>query len=338
MTGMLPLAMALGEDMQVQGNLSPKYAFHADRYQRMRCLSNPGLFRRIEIRAETYRTPPAPSTERGSAVMFSAGVDSFDVLYDHLPTQMALGDYQLTHGIFLFHFDQRSHERAHYLEALIVYQRLFADLGLNLISADYNLKTFYPESKVSTKIWHNLTHGAGLMSVGLLLGAGLKRMYLAASDTPNGLIDYGTSALTDHMMSSEHFEFVHEGFDRDRPQKIIRLVQLPMTYDTLRVCWWSPKGVQNCGRCHKCVRTMTTLAILDKLHLYSTFKNPLTVALIVRRGSAILEGPFVAENLRLARQHKKTGMLIILAMTLLLSQLRQRLKSLIQRFYPGFRR
>lgn len=329
--GLLPLAMTLGEDIQVVGTLSPKFAFHAARYQRLRQLKDPNVFQGIDLRADGFETIDPPARARGAGLMFSGGVDSMDVLLDHLPDQMPYRPYQLTHGIFLFHFDQRSYQRAAYEAALEIYQGWFEQLGLTLIPADYNLKRFRPpRSPIPLKEWVNRTHGAGLMSVGMLLGRGLARLYLSASDTIGSEIEYGTSALTDHLMSTERFEIIHEGFDRNRSEKLERLAKNPQTYDYLRVCWWQHHGVQNCGRCHKCVRTMTTLAVLDKLTSYRTFSTPLTTELILRRGSTVLEGDFVEENLSLARRRGRTKYVWLLTVTLALSRLRALVRRWVQ--------
>ena len=299
-SALIPLAMAIGETIEVTAPISPRFAFNADRFMRVYAYWSPTDFQTVPILTPGYQVPPAREA-RGSALMFSGGVDSFHTLYSHLHDNQKVPPYCLTHGIFLFHFDQREHERPSYKQAAEVYSQLFTDLGLKLICADFNTGKFAPSRKwMSDHRFQSMTHGAKLAGVGGVLAGGLERLYLASSNKFTTTIVYGTSILTVTLLSTETFDVVHSGFDRTRGQKVIELSEWPATYDHLRVCWWQPQGVQNCGRCHKCVRTMTTLEILGRLQDYSTFTTPLRTSLILRRNTVVVDRNFGQEHLAAA--------------------------------------
>jgi hypothetical protein len=41
---------------------------------------------------------------------------------------------------------------------------------------------------------------------------------------------------------------------------VLAIAEDPVAHVTLRVCWLNPDQSNNCGRCEKCLRTMTSLA------------------------------------------------------------------------------
>ena len=332
---LLPLAITTGEAIEVSAPVSPRFAFHVRCMMRVYAYWNPHRFEAVPLRCPSYQLSEVSRSDRGTAVMFSGGVDSFHALRAHLDENEAVPEYRLTHGIFIFQFDQKPYERESYTQALQSYQDLFQDLGLTLIPADFNLRAFYPKpERMSKHRFQHLTHGMVLASVGGLLSGGLSRLYLAASNKFITTIVYGTSLLTDGMMSSEHFEVIHGGFDQLRAEKLLELIDWPVTYDHLRVCWWQPQGVQNCGRCHKCVRTMMTLSIAGKLQAYSTFPNTLTLPMILRRSSTGTDHYFIPEHLAAARRYKRLDFVVLLHFIGIIAHSRFHLKNLIKRFLP----
>ena len=82
--------------------------------------------------------------------------------------------------------------------------------------------------------------------------------------------------------------------------KVKRLATEPLALKYLRVCWGREDGMYNCCRCEKCIRTMTSLAILGVLKDADAFTLPLEPR---RVASVCLPGPgvriFTRENLQL---------------------------------------
>jgi hypothetical protein len=333
---LIPLAMTTGEPIEVAAPISPRFAFNADRFMRVYAYWSPTDYRSVPIISPGYQVPQAREG-RGTAMMFSGGVDSFHALYSHLHEKEKVPTYRLTHGLFLFHFDQREHERGSYNQAAEIYAQLFTDLGLSLICADINARRFMPHAdRIPSHRFQSMTHGAVLSSVSSMLAGGLARVYLASSNKFTTTVVYGTSMLADPLLSTETFEVIHSGFDRTRADKVIELSEWPATYDHLRVCWWQPQGVQNCGRCHKCVRTMTTLEILGRLQDYSTFSTPLSLLLILRRNTVIVDRNFGQEHFAAAVARRRWGFAALMVLTTTLSWLRYWARGLVLRVFPKF--
>jgi hypothetical protein len=91
------------------------------------------------------------------------------------------------------------------------------------------------------------------------------------ADFPRGAL----LALKDWLLSSESFQVVGEGARATKFEKIVELSQVPITYDTLRVCYTKLNGVTNCCECGKCLNTMTALQVIGALDRYTTFPKPL---------------------------------------------------------------
>jgi hypothetical protein len=137
-------------------------------------------------------------------------------------------------------------------------------LGIQLISARTNAREFDGGN------WE-FCHGAMLTSLPLVLGRGLTRFYIPSTHTYSDLFPWGSDPRLDHLLSTETLQVVHDGATATRFEKTVAIAQWPEAYSRLRVCWVKPDGLKNCCRCNKCIRTMTSLAILGKLERFETF-------------------------------------------------------------------
>ena len=333
---LVPLAMALGEDIEVEAPLSPRLVFHLKRYQQIYHHWQPHFYQPIAIHCDGYRHE---EVERGKGVglFFSGGVDSFYTLYQNMPENQPVPGYQVTHGIFLFRFDLHTHKEKSYKKFLASYQRLFDDLGLELIPASYNDSEFVPRVPGKNNFnFRGNTYSAGFSGCGLTLSRGLHRLLIASSSVFTYTKIQGSSYLHDQELSTEWFEIVHDGLVEDRMDKTSPLASWAPTYNTLRVCWWQPDGVMNCGKCPKCVRTMTGLELIGALDRYTVFPKPFRPWRILRRMTTIQEAYFADEMFYIALKRKRWGIAVLLGIALVISKIRKIAKSVVQIFAPNF--
>lgn len=106
--------------------------------------------------------------------------------------------------------------------------------------------------------WARFGNGAGLASLALALAP--RRVYIASSHRYNELFPWGSHLLTDPLFSTESTEFIHDGAEASRSEKIKRIAEDQEGLKLLRVCWRDDG--YNCGTCEKCLRTRTTLRAL----------------------------------------------------------------------------
>ncbi|WP_108945129.1 hypothetical protein [Shewanella halifaxensis] len=69
------------------------------------------------------------------------------------------------------------------------------------------------------------------------------------------VIPWGSSPITDHLLSSDNFSVIHDGASHSRTEKVRDIADWQAGLQSLRVCWQGDLKDQNCGKCEKCVRT-----------------------------------------------------------------------------------
>lgn len=275
-------AMRAGEKLVIDGApVSPRLLAGVERFQDIHHCWDPA-FRKIAIEAEVEPDRDA-IVEVGS--FFSGGIDGCYTFLKH--------EDEIRHLVFIKGVDIRIDNDALFGEALATNRRIAAAYGKNLLPVETNIRSFcHPRGAVWT-----IYTGAGLASVGLALR--LSRIYIASSHTYSELHPLGSHPLTDHLWSTEAAEFIHDGAEARRCDKLRRLAESAPALEGLRVCW-QDAGF-NCGRCEKCLRTMIALRLLGR----STPTLPPLDSLDGVRGLRIEsddELPHFEDNFRLAKE------------------------------------
>ena len=122
-------------------------------------------------------------------------------------------------------------------------------------------------SKLHDGWWHGVKHGIGLLghSAPYVWLHGLSVVYIASSNCPaDGVVTCASNPSIDNFVRFCGAEVVHDGFEMNRPEKAIYVVEyhkaLPDKKIALHVCWESTDG-NNCCHCEKCYRTMAAIWI-----------------------------------------------------------------------------
>lgn len=279
-------AMATDTDLRLPGMLSPQ--FLANQRQLMQTFT--GWFARyrpVSITAQALVSRPKAATGRVGS-FFTGGVDSFytflkhreeitdlifvhgyDVALDDLPRRQAISEMGRA-------IDQATGVRFVELETNAI--RLFKDFGR----------------------WGLHGHGYGLGSAARHLADYLDRIYIPSSFAEADLMPWASHPQTDPLFSDERLEVIHDGCEVGRIDKVEALAADPLALAHLRVCWERVEGSYNCGRCEKCLRTMTSLEALGVLKDSATF--PPRVALERVRALVMYDDSlikFARENVRL---------------------------------------
>jgi hypothetical protein len=266
---LLLLAMVCREDMDVDGVLSPRLVEGMQEYQRLFNFWLPERFRRVSVRGSSYRAPA--ESGQNVACAFSGGVDSFFTLRTHLRPDGWAPAYRVSHALFVHGYDIALTDERTYRTVSRSYSEMMQQLGLELITGRTNV-----HDVLSPTVGWEWAHGAALIGVALVLDQGLRKFYVPASHTYADAYPWGSDPRLDHLLSTETLAVLHDGASVSRAQKAAVIAEWPETYDRLRVCWENPDGLNNCGRCRKCIRTMIVLETLGVLSRYRTFSRSLT--------------------------------------------------------------
>ncbi len=222
--------------------VSEQLAANLDAIQRIYCGWNAGLHK-VALEAELQ----ARHRSDGPVGLFYAGgVDSSFSLLSHRDELDALI------LVFGFDFTQSDAEMA---ESTARHARFAGLLGKQLIPVETNHSRFVREHGISRLF----TFGSTLAGIALLLG--LARCFIATGHSSANLRPDGSHPILDPLFSNGATTLVHDDVSVNRLEKTWAVARHPLLLENLLVCWENPNG--NCGRCSKCLRTMTALRLAD---------------------------------------------------------------------------
>ncbi|MCI0546697.1 MAG: hypothetical protein L0027_05385, partial [Candidatus Rokubacteria bacterium] len=207
---------------------------------------------RVEIQAPIGL---APTRGAAAGALFSGGVDSFYTLLKNVDRYPAGDSRSIRHLVMLHGFDVKLEDTALFEQLAGRLREAGEALGLGFVPLRTNARM-----ALHGLDW-DLTHGAVLAGAGHAMAGLLHTVFVAAAYPYGELRPWGTHPCLDPLWSSERVEFVHDGAELSRPDKIAAIARSEVALRALRVCWANTDGSYNCGRCEKCVRTMLALAI-----------------------------------------------------------------------------
>ncbi|HTY90799.1 MAG TPA: hypothetical protein VMC84_06440 [Methanocella sp.] len=209
---------------------------------------------------------------KGSAQLFTSGIDSFATFARHRDEKPAL----ITMGIY-----------APYSESLqrLIYGEMvrFAKkegVALHRIESDYMNDFFNQKSLLAdygrylheASWWATVQHGLGLLGICAPVTAmsDIQRIYIASSMSKGNnkawWNSWGSHPRIDDNVAWADVRAVHDGVELSRQEKIANFIKPYIektgNYPTIIVCNEPFRGdVYNCGRCEKCSRTIVGLSL-----------------------------------------------------------------------------
>jgi hypothetical protein len=278
---LLPLAMYLGENMHVEGRVSPRLLNGMRDYVRLQTTWQPTPFQGMEITAATLETSRRPARS-AVATTYSGGVDSIYTLQTRSGERQPNPYYRISHALMINGFDADSKlEDPQAFQAIADAQQVLMERArTDLVLCASNFKAF-----TDPVIFKN-TFGAEVTAPALALGRLFSVLYIPSGTEFNDFLRDGSHTMMDHLLSSEGLEVIHDAVDVNRLQKASAITHWPQVQHALRVCFYrtgidiETGAVTNCCRCEKCIRTMIALELAGALNRDSQpmacFPRPLT--------------------------------------------------------------
>jgi len=267
--GLFPVALASGENIRVEGDLSPELLFGMGEYQRAYNNWFPMDSHVVDISVSNVSSLPYSQAGKACVSLFSGGVDSSYTVYSHLVDNQPLKSFQLDYSLFVQGFDIFHQDSDFYDACYRKYVTELGDSGVKLLSSNTNLQFFTS----GLRNWRHIMGGA-ITAVGMALDK-LINYYLVPSGLAlNDLRPEGLTAMADHFLSTETFKVIHHGATVPRIEKLNRIKEWSVAHRSIRVCTNPMKRTcdQNCGACQKCVRTLIMLDIIGSLPNFKTFR------------------------------------------------------------------
>lgn len=261
-SALLP-CMRNGANLCVNGEISSRFWEAIPAIQKIFRAWDPSLHE-VQVQDVTV-VDRIPQATGDVASFFTGGVDSFYTLLQHRQ--------EIRHLVFVHGFDMGLDE---------ISLRKRTSQMLRLVGEDFNKDIIEVETNLRDLLrpridWRDLAHGAALASVAHLLSLSFVKIYIPASFKWSQSIPCGTHLGLDPLWNSYTLEFVHDGSEVNRTDKIARLATCDRAMKNLRVCFSNPNGSYNCGRCEKCIRTMISLHSIGALDRCTTFDAPLDI-------------------------------------------------------------
>ena len=272
-------AMCAGEDICIKGNVSEKLLFNIQNYLMSFIKTYTKKAKDIKIVVDGTITS-VDNKQNHIGTGYSGGVDSLSTIYDRFVLEQR-ENYKLDTLLFLNtgshgHYEDKNTEDKFYAR----YNYLKQTAPLPFIPINTNIHKFH---KGPHELTVTFTNTAGILS----LEQYFSKYYISSSMSYNSFILYAKKGLnycTERyeafllpLLSTETLQFISDGYQYTRSQKIERIANYELTTKTLNVCV-NPEEhtAKNCSRCHKCLRTLMAIDSLDKLN---EFKNVFNVDL-----------------------------------------------------------
>ncbi len=242
-------ALSRGKPLKVHGTISHMAMRNLEELQSAWCMWLPDLYKKIEIIPDKIEHARKIRNGEKAISLFSGGVDS---IYTALRHRKLLADnvhYPLTSVLMVHGFDVDMYNIDGFNKLTKRVQPIINDLGLEFRT----LRTNSRELKIQE--W-DYSHGLELAAC----------LHICSDDFDFGLIGssgpydsfgipWGSSPVTDHLISGNNFSIVYDGGGTFRTDKIKALMNYPLACQVLKVCYEAADQSENCGKCEKCIRT-----------------------------------------------------------------------------------
>lgn len=257
--------MHVGGIFEVKGPVSLTLLQHLEHFIEAWVQLRPQYLHPVIIQADRIIDDRNDPVNDSAIALFSQGLDAAFALYRHAsPHRTSRHDALNVKACLLV----QGGDRGLYDEKLFecYYQRALStikDLGITTL---YRCSSNYPEIFNLDTFWNNqldwarhwqLVHFAVLTGMASFWQKDYSNV-LAGSTYPYvaSVVNFGSNAVTDPLLSSRSFRIYEEGWGFTRSQKAKLVSSWPRGLQNLRVCWNSSSEQDNCGTCEKCFRTI----------------------------------------------------------------------------------
>jgi hypothetical protein len=225
----------------------------------------------IKIEAKTRENMTVLNPPRSGMVM-SGGMDSLAALrlnrlHYHKNHPGYVQDSFFLHGFDIGGVVERGSKYHVFDRAMAAISKITRDAGTQLIPVYTNIRHLCDERE----LWLDSFFGAVLAAMAHTFSNRINLMFIGSSyDIPN-LHPCGSHPLLDPEYSSFGVRLRHRDYEMSRLEKIKIVSDWDVAFQNFRVCLANVPDRLNCGRCEKCIRTMTELTALGLLHKTRAF-------------------------------------------------------------------
>lgn len=271
-------AMEFGERrVMVDGTICPELRNGLISATRQACIWYP-QFEPPVIEAGAGFRPATPRSPPRVASFLSGGIDALATLRCNRLDYPRDHPASIRDGLFVFGLNTNDFvagepvaSRTQDFERRLVHMNgLALEAGIHLIPVWTNIRFLARDWPA----WNRRGMGAGLSSVAHTVSSRISRALIASAGMRVADRPLGTHPLLDPNYSSSRLEIRQDGRWMTRLEKTAVVAEWDAGLAAIHCCHQHTlQDSFNCGRCHKCVRTMIHLAAVGKLDAAPTFPN-----------------------------------------------------------------
>ena len=214
--------------------------------------------------------------ERAGA-LFSGGIDALAMVRDNHLNFASDHPRHIKDGILVYGVLEGENEYDPSFQNVVNAVKTMAeDAGIGLIQVYTNAYAHFRDLDSDFSFWRFEYHGSFLAAIAHAFAPRFSYASIASTyDFPN-LEPWGSHPLLDPLYSTTSLKVRHENAALSRLEKTQLVGEWDVALKHLRVCNEKEsysEGNYNCGKCEKCVRTMTAFLALGLLERISTFKE-----------------------------------------------------------------
>jgi len=208
-----------------------------------------------------------------AGLFLSGGIDSLAALRDNrlrypLEHPGSVKDGLIVHGFDLGAYVGHDRQFDIFERAVKLMSKVADETGITLIPVYTNIRHLNDD----LTFWNDVFFGACLSSVAHVFTPRLSQVYIASGlNIANMHYPHGSNPLLDVNYSSQDMRIEHQGVALSRLAKTKLVADWDVGLQSIRVCTLNPEEMVNCGKCEKCIRTMTALVALGALDKSSAF-------------------------------------------------------------------
>ncbi len=240
-------AMQEGRNIIVKGSVSKELLSNLIEYQFAWNRWLPNTYSLIDINVDSVRTSDVAVS--GAICAFSGGVDATFSVWRHSQNRVSYRSQEiklcsLVHGLDIPLSDVTAFENA-----LMRSVTVLNDIDIKMVPIKTNYKA------ISVASWEHV-HACVIIATLSNFKKMVGTCVLGSGQPYDSFeIPWGSSPITDHLLSSDGFKVIHDGASHSRTEKVKEIADWQVGVDNLRVCWQGDLKDRNCGKCEKCLRT-----------------------------------------------------------------------------------
>ena len=271
-------AMRYGEErIKIDAPISPE--LKDGLYNSMRCLADwhKGDRKIIKIEATIESEVKFLDKPQRSAALFSGGIDALAMVRDnHLNFDKDHPRY-IKDGILVYGVLEGENEYdPNFQNVVNAVETMAKDAGIELIQVHTNAYAHFRDLDPDFSFWRFEYHGSFLAAIAHAFAPRFSYASIASTYDFANLEPWGSHPLLDPLYSTTNLKIRHENAALSRLEKTKLVGEWDVALKHLRVCNEKEsysQGNYNCGKCEKCVRTMTAFLSLGLLDQITTFKE-----------------------------------------------------------------